>query len=136
MYLAVFGCCNYSVLLILHWYLPPFCYVCWCEARKNFMLAYDSHHFFHLYQLSHISHLQSTLYCIYLLFIHFLLFPSDGKRASTIIGRGSSPRSRTDCDIFSFDSHVNCFTGGYGSWLFRRLMWFIQTAIGHFQYQS
>ena len=56
--------------------------------------------------LSYILHLQSTLHCVYLHFIHLLLL--DGKRAPTVIGRGSFPRSRTGCDIFSFGSHVDC----------------------------
>ena len=51
-YLAVFVCCNYSVLLIFHQYLPPVVLL------------------IGLFLLSHISHLQSTLYCVYLHFIH------------------------------------------------------------------
>ena len=44
--LPFFGCCNYGTLLISHWWLPPFCYVCWCEASSNFMVTYASHYFF------------------------------------------------------------------------------------------
>jgi hypothetical protein len=39
-------------------------------------------------------------------FYSFLVFPSDGKRAPTAIGRGSFPRSRTGCDIFGFGNHL------------------------------
>ena len=43
---------------------------------------------------------QPCIAFIYLLFI--FSFAVDGKRAPTIVGRGSSPRSRTGCDIFNF----------------------------------
>jgi len=97
--------------------------LCLLAARTTFLLALI------------ISHFVFVINLVWRLFT-FYLFLLDGKRAPTAIGRGSFPRSRTGCDIFSFGSHVDCFTGGYGSWLFRRLMWFIQTATEHFQYQS
>ena len=57
-----------------------------------------------------IPHFTFAINLVLRLFTHytfFLLLPS-GKRAPTAVGRGSSPRSRTGCDIFSFDSHVDC----------------------------
>ena len=98
---AVFGCCNYSVLLIFHRYPPPFYHACCCEAHKDFMFAYGSHRFFACSNyLTFCICNQSCIAFIYFLFIS-CFFPSDGKRAPTIIGRGSSPRSRTGCDIFN-----------------------------------
>ena len=68
-------------------------------AVRTTIFVYTNYPTFGLYN-------QPCIAFIYSLFI--FLFPSDGKRAPTVIGRGSSPRSRTGCDIFSFDSHVDC----------------------------
>ena len=47
---------------------------------------------------------QPCIAFIYLLFI--FSFAVDGKRAPTVIGRGSFPRSRTGCDIFGFGNRM------------------------------
>ena len=58
---------------------------------------------------------QPCIAFIYSLFI--FLLPLYGKRAPAIIGRGSFPRSRTGCDIFSFGSHTGCDSAGH--WVHR-----------------
>ena len=100
MYLAVFWRWNYGVLLTRHCYLPPFCYVYWCEASWDFMFACGSHYFFSSVPI--ISHFIFTINLVSRLFTLYTFFVTDGKRAPTAIGRGSSPRSRTGCDIFNF----------------------------------
>ena len=47
---------------------------------------------------------QPCIAFIYLLFI--FSFAVDGKRAPTVVSRGSSPRSRTGCDIFNFGNRM------------------------------
>lgn len=60
----------FAVSLISHWSLPPFCHVCWCEVRENFMFACGSHRFFICtnYLTIHICN-QPCIAFIYFLFI-------------------------------------------------------------------
>ena len=69
------------------------------------MSAYESHRFL----LALIIPLFAFVINLALrLFTFYTFLLLDGKRAPTVNGRGSPPRSRTGCDIFSFDSHVDC----------------------------
>ena len=52
--------------------------------------------------VSIISRSAFAINLVWRLFTFYTFFVTDGKRAPTIVGRGSSPRSRTGCDIFSF----------------------------------
>lgn len=51
--------------------------------------------------VSIISRFAFTINLAQCLFTLYTFFVTDGKRAPTIIGRGSFPRSRTGCDIFN-----------------------------------
>ena len=66
---------------------------------SNISLAFSSCFVFLFVPI--ISHFIFTINLVSRL---FTLYTSlrDGKRAPTIVGRGSSPRSRTGCDIFNF----------------------------------
>ena len=85
------------------------------------MFAYGSHRFFAClnYPTFCICN-QPCIAFIYLLFI--FSFAVDGKRAPTVVSRGSSPRSRTGCDIFNCiaalpASHIpQHFTAGFQSY--------------------
>ncbi len=48
-----------------------------------------------------IPHFAFAINLVLRLFTFYTSLPPDGKRAPTIIGRGSFPRSRTGCDIFN-----------------------------------
>ena len=90
MHLAVFWCCNYGALLIFHCFcLLPCIFVCFNYPT------------FHLYN-------QPCIVFIYTLCISHRWWKKSPYRS----GRGSPPRSRTGCDIFSFCSHADCVSAG------------------------
>jgi len=72
---------------------------------------------------------QPCIAFIYLLFI--FSFAVDGKRAPTVIGRGSFPRSRTGCDIFGFGNRMGA-ASTYVSILYSYTGCVAGFALGHF----
>ena len=97
----------FAVSLISHWSLPPFFHVCWCEARGNFMAACGSHHFLSALIIPLFAFVINLVLHLFT-FYSFLAFSVRWKKSPYRIGRGSFPRSRTGCDIFSFCSHTGC----------------------------
>ena len=70
------------------------------------MFACGSHYFFSsVLIISQLFIVINLVLCLFTHYTFFLLLPS-GKRAPTVNGRGSSPRSRTGCDIFGFGNHL------------------------------
>ena len=84
--------------LIFHWRFPPAFCIFECEARKDFVFAYGLHYFLFVSIISQFIFVINLVWCLFTLYTFFV---TDGKRAPTAIGRGSSPRSRTGCDIFN-----------------------------------